>query len=96
MGSLLAMFEQIQGMREASVDKIQAISEVVGKHINEQWQKILIEVRINTPILFKEIDSIIQQRLAAGWQKIFIERSKERVDKKDIDPVVLRQLMSVL
>lgn len=88
MNSLLELFEKIQSMKESSVDKIQAISEVVGTHINEQWQKILTEVRINTPGLFKEIDTIIQDRLALGWQKIFIDGQKSGWVRKDIDPVV--------
>lgn len=88
MNSLLQVFENIQSMKESSVDKIQAISEVVGTHINEQWQRILTEVRLNAPALFKEIDSIIQERLALGWQKIFIDGQKSGWVRKDIDPVV--------
>jgi AcrR family transcriptional regulator len=88
MSQLLGMFSKIQSMRESSVDKIQEISEIVGTHINEQWQKILTEVRLNAPGLFKEIDSIIQERLALGWQKIFIDGQKNGWIRKDIDPVV--------
>ncbi len=88
MNTLLEIFEKIQTMKESSIDKIQAISETVGTHINEQWQKILIEVRINAPGLFKEIDSIIQQRLALGWQKIFVDGQKSGWIRKDVDPVV--------
>ncbi len=88
MSALLQLFENIQSMKESSVDKIQAISEVVGTHINEQWQKILIEVRINAPGLFKEVDAIIQERLSLGWQKIFIDGQKSGWVRKDIDPVV--------
>ncbi|MCL4538734.1 MAG: TetR/AcrR family transcriptional regulator [Bacteroidetes bacterium] len=40
MNSLLGIFEKIQAMKEPSIDKIRAISEVVGTHINEQWQRI--------------------------------------------------------
>lgn len=88
MNMLLEIFQEIQAMKGPSVDKIQAISETVGTHINEQWQKILTEVRINTPVLFKEIDSIIQERLALGWQKLFIDGQKSGWIRKDIDPVV--------
>ncbi len=88
MTELLQIFEKIQSMKEPSVDKIQAISEIVGTHINEQWQRILVEVRVNAPRLFKEIDSIIQERLALGWQKIFIEGQKSGWIRRDIDPVV--------
>lgn len=88
MNALLSIFENIQALKESSVDKIQAISEIVGTHINEQWQRILIEVRMNAPSLFKEIDTIIQEKLALGWQKIFIEGQKGGWIRKDIDPVV--------
>lgn len=88
MNSLLEMFEKIQSMKEPSVDKIQAISEVVGTHINEQWQRILTEVRLNAPGLFREIDSIIQERLAVGWQKLFVDGQKGGWIRRDIDPVV--------
>lgn len=88
MNSLLRIFDRIQSMKEPSIDKIQAISETVGTHINEQWQRILTEVRVNAPQLFKEIDSIIQKRLAVGWQKIFIEGQKGGWIRRDIDPVV--------
>lgn len=88
MDALLEAFENIQAMKETSVDKIQAISEIVATHINEQWQKILTEVRINTPGLFREIDSIIQERLALGWQRLFIDGQKSGWVRKDIDPVV--------
>ena len=85
---LLEAFEKIQSMKESSVDKIQAISEIVGTHINEQWQRILTEVRRNAPNLFREIDAIIQKQLALGWQKLFVEGQKGGWIRKDIDPVV--------
>ena len=88
MNSLLGIFEKIQAMKEPSIDKIRAISEVVGTHINEQWQRILTEVRMNAPALFKEIDSIIQERLSLGWQKIFTEGQRTGWIRRDIDPVV--------
>ncbi len=88
MKLLLEMFEKIQSMKESSVDKIQAISEIVGTHINEQWQRILTEVRLNAPNLFREIDAIIQKHLALGWQKLFVEGQKGGWIRKDIDPVV--------
>ncbi len=88
MNSLLEIFGKIQSMKESSVDKIQAISEIVGTHINEQWQRILTEVRLNAPGLFKEIDAIIQEKLALGWQKIFVDGQKNGWIRKDIDPVV--------
>ena len=88
MNALLSIFENIQALKESSVDKIQAVSEIVGTHINEQWQRILIEVRMNAPSLFKEVDTIIQEKLALGWQKIFIEGQKGGWIRKDIDPVV--------
>ena len=88
MKLLLEAFEKIQSMKESSVDKIQAISEIVGTHINEQWQRILTEVRLNAPNLFREIDAIIQKQLALGWQKLFVEGQKGGWIRKDIDPVV--------
>ncbi|HQT91880.1 MAG TPA: TetR/AcrR family transcriptional regulator, partial [Candidatus Kryptobacter bacterium] len=88
MNLLLEVFSKIQSMKESSVDKIQAISEIVGTHINEQWQRILTEVRLNAPGLFKEINSIIQEKLSLGWQKIFIDGQKNGWIRKDIDPVV--------
>ena len=88
MKLLLEAFEKIQSMKESSVDKIQAISEIVGTHINEQWQRILTEVRRNAPNLFREIDAIIQKQLALGWQKLFVEGQKGGWIRKDIDPVV--------
>ncbi|MCL5021676.1 MAG: TetR/AcrR family transcriptional regulator [Bacteroidetes bacterium] len=88
MKLLLEMFEKIQTMKESSVDKIQAISEIVGTHINEQWQRILTEVRLNAPNLFREIDAIIQKQLSLGWQKLFVEGQKSGWIRKDIDPVV--------
>ncbi len=88
MNLLLEIFSKIQSMKESSVDKIQAISEIVSTHINEQWQRILTEVRLNAPGLFKEIDAIIQEKLSLGWQKIFIDGQKNGWIRKDIDPVV--------
>ncbi len=88
MNSLVEMFENIQSLKESSVDKIQSVSEIVSTHINEEWQKILIEVRTNAPGLFKEVDGIIQGRLALGWQKLIIDGQKSGWIRKDIDPVV--------
>ncbi len=88
MNMLLEIFGKVQALKESSVDKIQAISEIVGTHINDQWQRILTEVRINAPELFREIDTIIQDKLALGWQKIFIDGQKSGWIRKDIDPVV--------
>ena len=88
MNVLLEMFEEIQTMKDTSVNKIEAISEIVGTHINEQWQRILTEVRLNAPNLFREIDAIIQKQLALGWQKLFVDGQKSGWIRKDIDPVV--------
>ncbi len=88
MNELVGMFEKIQALKESSVNKIEAISGIVGTHINDTWQKILIEVRLNAPALFREVDSIIQQRLATGWQKLFIDGQKNGWIRKDIDAVV--------
>ncbi len=88
MNTLTGAFERIQSLKESSVNKIEAISEIVGTHINEQWQRILIEVRLNAPALFKEVDTIIQERLAVGWQKIFADGQKNGWVRKDIDAVV--------
>ncbi|MCL4538735.1 MAG: hypothetical protein M1378_03930 [Bacteroidetes bacterium] len=43
---------------------------------------------MNAPALFKEIDSIIQERLSLGWQKIFTEGQRTGWIRRDIDPVV--------
>ena len=88
MTALVEAFEKIQSLKDSSVDKVEAISEIVGTHIDERWQRILIEVRLNTPALFKEVDGIIQHKLALGWQKIIIDGQKNGWIRKDIDPVV--------
>jgi AcrR family transcriptional regulator len=103
MNSLLHIFTKIQRMKMPVVEKIQAISEVVGTNIDDRWQKILIELRNNAPALFKEIDEIIQGRLALGWQELFADGQKRGWIRKDIDPVVfttayvgvVRELMKV-
>ncbi len=103
MNSLLEMFTRIQQMKVPVVEKIQAISEVVGTNIDERWQKILIELRNHAPALFKEIDHIIQGRLALGWQELFADGQRSGWIRKDIDPVVfttayvgvIRELMKV-
>lgn len=103
MNSLLEIFTKIQNMKIPVVEKIQAISEVVGTNIDDHWQKILIELRNNVPVLFKEIDNIIQGRLALGWQELFVDGQRSGWIRKDIDPVVfttayvgvVRELMKV-
>jgi AcrR family transcriptional regulator len=103
VNSLLETFRGIQDARGFAVDKIQMISEIVGTQFNEQWQKILMEVRTNAPALFKEIEGILQSKVAHAWQNMFIDGQKKGWIRKDIDPVVfttayigvVRELMKV-
>lgn len=103
VNSLIKTLRNIQNSRGFAVDKIQMITEAVGTHVNEQWQKILMEVRMNSPRLFKEIDKILQSKVALAWQNMFIDGQKKGWIRKDIDPVVfttayigvVRELMKV-
>ncbi|MGC8594957.1 MAG: TetR/AcrR family transcriptional regulator [Candidatus Kryptoniota bacterium] len=103
VNSLLETLRSIQNGKRFAIDKIELISEAVGKHINEQWQRILMEVRTNAPGLFKEIEAILQTKVATAWQSMFIEGQKKGWIRKDIDPVVfttayvgvVRELMKV-